>query len=493
MSFFKLLVKFFSVASIVAVFSQPAFSQADPAVKHLLKKLDSQTIFEKASIGTPQSVLVSLDVAADMELIIRKHQTLKAARNGAITADEPIKLTESEETALIADKKRKLDQIKGEVFPNKANGRARVVEDFSHSPILRILITDVDALIELLKNPRVKSISTIPNLAPTGTNNLQLIGQPITAAAGKTGANTRMVIMDTGLFNQNSSELSGKIVDAIEWNWDTGEQVPLCSFFGCSYGGATFHGQNVASIAALVAPRAKISFLRAVGSSLDLVRSLNWVLANYQRSPAVVVVNMSLSLTYNGGVNPEEGGYIPVYSSSCAIANTAISNQITEVSSHNILVVAASGNGSNANSISAPACMPNVVAVGAVTDSPSVTTCSSPLAVDQIACFSNGGSQVKILAPGVSISDSTSGGETFSGTSQAAPHVSGAIAVLRGTNAFPGEINSKTLERITTTGNLVLDSRNNMYFPRLRLDKASNSGTVGINPPNCRRDPRLCY
>jgi subtilisin family serine protease len=55
-----------------------------------------------------------------------------------------------------------------------------------------------------------------------------------------------------------------------------------------------------------------------------------------------------------------------------------------------------------------------------------------------------------MLAPGVSIS---AAGETMSGTSQATPFVSAALAVMRG--RYPGYNVQQIIEALTSTGKLV--------------------------------------
>lgn len=119
------------------------------------------------------------------------------------------------------------------------------------------------------------------------------------------------------------------------------------------------------------------------------------------------------------------------------------------VSSGVFLAVAAGNAGSSAETFS-PASEPSVCTVGATTS------------LDTVPVWSNYGTRVDILAPGLNITSTwpNGGSNTISGTSMASPHIAGLGAYFLGLGAAevhalceyivqvatPGAIDSKTLK-----------------------------------------------
>ncbi|MDT3434451.1 S8 family serine peptidase [Haloarcula sp. 1CSR25-25] len=102
-----------------------------------------------------------------------------------------------------------------------------------------------------------------------------------------------------------------------------------------------------------------------------------------------------------------------------------------------VLLVAAAGNDGNDVEETAPATYSTVMAVTATDET------------DSLASFSNYGSDVELAAPGVDIVSTYPGGgyETFSGTSMACPHVSGASGQLMA----DGDSHTDARKRLTDT------------------------------------------
>jgi subtilisin family serine protease len=120
-----------------------------------------------------------------------------------------------------------------------------------------------------------------------------------------------------------------------------------------------------------------------------------------------------------------------------------------------IASVFASGNNGYASGVSYPACSPNAISVGATDKS------------DVLASFSNRGSLLEVLAPGVSITSTkfTSSYGALTGTSQATPHVSGAVVLLQQYAA----LTNQTLTPDDIKEALVATGKNVSGYPRINI------------------------
>jgi len=161
--------------------------------------------------------------------------------------------------------------------------------------------------------------------------------------------------------------------------------------------GGTYSG--VAKAVSLVPVRVLDSC--GAGTATMVRKGLEWILANHQEGERAVV-NMSIGFD---------------------VSATTIDNAIRNLMAEGIVVIAASGNSAKSACNTTPAGTPGTISVGAININDAETT------------WSNFGDCVDIFAPGDSVvsawpkySSLTNTYVSESGTSMAAPHVSGAVA-----------------------------------------------------------------
>jgi subtilisin family serine protease len=352
----------------------------------------------------------------------------------------------------------------------------RVVEsDWEQLPLVQVRASTAEAALAMLDRDEVAAAYEVENYQLTDAESFPLIGQVAAAAAGKTGAGTSVAVLDTG-----TDYTRGDFGSCTAPGVPSSCRVAYAADFAPNDNSRddNGHGTNVAGIVGGVAPGAKLLALDVFNgsgaSSTDIISAINWAIAN-KATYNIAALNLSLG-----------GG-----SSTAPCASDAIGVALGSARSAGIAPVVASGNNGFSNAISSPACAPAAISVGAVYDANlggiSYSTCSDPTtAADKITCFSNSASFLTLLAPGALIS---AAGYTMAGTSQATPHVAGAIAVLRA--AFPSETVEQLVARLTATGKKIKDARNSVTTARIDIfaalaapttaDTAPPTGSLAIN------------
>jgi subtilisin family serine protease len=427
---------------------------------------------EPGSSTTAEALVVGPSDAELMDKIDPELQAAVAqgqARDVIVLLDEreteSMRLASSalrpERTALLA---RGLNAQKQRLFNHLPMSHITTLADTPQLPVSILRIHAQDALLALARAPEVVGVvADRPNHLFVDAN-LALVNQPTAASAGNLGAGTAVAVLDTGTDYTRSAfgcwaagtPASCKVAYAADFGIDDGSLDD------------NGHGTNVAGIVLAMAPATKILALDVFRGNQaltsDILSAISWVIANRAKYN-IVAMNLSL-----GG-----GSY------SAACAHDVFAGALASARAAGVIPVIAAGNEATPRALASPACVPAAVSVGAVYAANfggvQAGVCNDGgSAADKVACFSNSAPFLTMLAPGVAIA---AAGITMSGTSQATPHVAGAVAVLRA--AFPSETVDQTLTRLTASGKSVIDARNGYLKPRLDLASA-----LALAPPSSR-------
>jgi len=183
------------------------------------------------------------------------------------------------------------------------------------------------------------------------------------------------------------------------------------------------HGQAVTEIVRAVAPGARLRFCR-----LNFERATSWDLATclrraVQRWADLRVVNMSFAA----------GDHL--FAQPCGGLRDPLAAEIRRLARRGVVFVAAAGNDGLRGALRYPACLPEVLSVGASYDfegwvefRTEQVQCVDRAEPDKLACYSNAAPFLDVVAPGTALS--TPSNPEFGGTSAAAPLVSGLVALL---------------------------------------------------------------
>jgi subtilisin family serine protease len=353
------------------------------------------------------------------------------------------------------------------VLEGLGNAASDVVE-LSHLPYL-ILELPRQAIAGLQRSPHVVSVQEDVAEPPALSSTLPVINGDDVHAAGLTGAGTTVVVLDTGIdddhdfFGENGSRIVAERCfstpqhdgeSSLCPNGETSDTDADIDGAYCLDGEENLcdHGTHVAGIAAGsfasdpdnadgdgVAPEASIIAIQVftrfenycgapcvLSYTSDQLRGLDEVLALSEDHPEWNIVSANMSL--GGGQ----------YNYACDMDSRA--GAINALLGAGVATTISSGNNGFPWSVSAPGCISSAVTVGSTEDD------------DTIAAYSNRGALLDIFAPGSDVTSSEEAG-TYgikSGTSMAAPHVAGALAVMR--EAYPSRPIQELVDLLISTG-----------------------------------------
>ena len=371
---------------------------------------------------------------------------------------------------------------------------AAAVKKYTSIPFLAMEV-NAAGLQYLLAAPEVSTIQEDVMHTLTLAESVPLIGAPAAWASGFTGAGQTVVILDSGV-DKTHPFLAGKVVAEACYSTTSSTTTSVCpggvsqstapgSGINCN-APACEHGTHVAGIAAGkstsfsgVAKEASIIAIQTA-SRIDNCTSDNCIRIFTSDILLGLQQVQVLAGTFNiAAVNLSLGG--GKYTSICDSSDPATKAAIDNLRSLGIATIVASGNEKYTGSLSSPACISSAISVGSTGDGSNGST------LDAVSSFSNSASFLNLLAPGEWITSSVPGGgfDTYRGTSMAAPHVTGAWAVLK--SKLPNATVSQVLSALASTGLPLTDTRNGITKPRIRVDAAvnalsSSSCTLSISP-----------
>jgi subtilisin family serine protease len=310
----------------------------------------------------------------------------------------------------------------------------------------------------------------------TGTS---FVDATTTRSLGFKGSGQTIAIVDVGVAQSHSHFGQGRFVAEACFVDDNDCIIPGGGIRGPGEAGLSgeplpgvTHGTSVAAVAASsdatyagVAPQANLIAVRVFTNNpystfsnfFNLTEALEWI---YDQRNLYDIAAVNLSLGNTGSF--QSGGL-------CDSFDPGLTASISNLINADIAVIASTGNDQFTTGIRAPACISGVVSVGATGDGSGIAT------FDGVEAYSNSACNVDLLAPGSDIFAAETPPNAISvlalrGTSFAAPHVSGAFAVLK--SAVPTATSADILAALKATGKPITDARNGVTKPRIDVYEA---------------------
>ena len=355
-----------------------------------------------------------------------------------------------------------IETVASRVIARVSPDQVRIVHRYQIVPILSAWAND-DGLAALAELPDVAEVVLDRLEQPSLDRSTRLINAHLVWPAS-TGTGRLVAVLDTGTDGLHPF-VSTRVPYEACFRKDSKcpGLVPQKTGSGAARNMARGHGMHVAGIAAGgnaswggvqlrgVAPGAGIIAINVFtpgGSYVgDQVKALEYVAQLKQANVRVVAANLSLGdgVTYQSACDQAEKDRKPI---------------IDKLLAMGVATVVAAGNRALPDAVSAPGCITSAVTVSSVTN------------LDRINAANSRSALTDYMAPGEAIMSSLPHGVygDQSGTSMAAPHVSGAIALLSA--AVPQATLPQILAALSKTGKPLYEQSTNRTYHRIDVRAA---------------------
>ncbi len=363
--------------------------------------------------------------------------------------------------------RQEISQLQEEVLSGLDPGDFELRLRFQSVPALAGRVFTAAGLARLTANPRVVRIDL--DVGGTGAlaSSLLVIGADLRHANNNLGEGVVVAVLDSGV-DTDHADLADDLVheECFLNNVGAIDGVGLCPNGSDRQSGAgaaeddAGHGTHVTGIvtsrgtrsSAGVAPAADFvaikvtagpSFSGTFSFFSEIVAALDFIINN--PGLGVQVINMSLVTNARfAGDCDNSTAY-----------NIAGASAINTLRASGVTAFASSGNNGSGTLMASPACLSNVISVGATNNT------------DAVASITDSNASTDMMAPGISIVSTGlgNGTRTASGTSMASPHAAGCAALLieAGEATNPDDIEA----RLELSPVHVVDATNGLSFPRV--------------------------
>jgi subtilisin family serine protease len=366
----------------------------------------------------------------------------------------------------MAAERSRIAQMRNNVLSQLAFHEYEERQSYRAVPALAGRIKSEAALLALAHNPHVIKIDLEQGFSGHLANSIPVIAADLRHAEGNTGNGVVVAVIDSGL-DTDHDNLADDLITEVCFADDDGTidgagRCPNGSDRQFGPGAAeddAGHGTHVTGIVTSngtlgsvgAAPDAGIiaikvtwgpTFAGEAAFFSEIVAAFDYIINNPELG--VQVINMSVGAgAYEGDCDTD------------GASNIAMAAAINTLRANGVTTFASAGNDYSSLNMSTPACLSNVISVGASDNS------------DVAADFTNSNASTDIFAPGVDVLSSAMGNgtTTASGTSMSSPHAAGCAALLieAGDATTPDDIEA-LLESSPFT---VTVAENGLTFPRI--------------------------